>query len=93
MTLRKRKSLHLEFEILKNVEKMLTNLSEKKKNTCSSPGSSVHRIPQARIVEYVAIPFSRLSFWSRDQTLVSHTAGRFFTFWATRETPKPTTFQ
>ena len=34
MTLRKRKSLHLEFEILKNVEKMLTNPSEEK-NTCS----------------------------------------------------------
>lgn len=31
MTLRKRKSLHLEFEILKNVKKMLTNPSEKKK--------------------------------------------------------------
>ena len=33
----------------------------------------------------VAIPFSRGSFHSRDQTQVSHIAGRFFTSWATRE--------
>ena len=33
---------------------------------CSLPGSSVHGIPQARILEWVAIPFSRGSFQSRD---------------------------
>ena len=38
---------------------------------CSSPGSSVHGIFQARILEWVAIPFSRRSSWPRDQTQVS----------------------
>ena len=51
----------------------------------SPPGSPVHEILQARIVEWVAIPFSRGSFWPRDQTQVSCIAGTFFTIWATRE--------
>ena len=38
---------------------------------CSPPGSSVHGISQARILEWVAIPFSSGSSWPRDQTLVS----------------------
>ena len=38
---------------------------------CSPPGSSVHRISQARILEWVSIPFSRGSLWLRDQTWVS----------------------
>ena len=46
---------------------------------CSPPGSSVHRIPQARILEWAASPFSRGSSLTRDQTRVSHIAGRFFT--------------
>ena len=52
---------------------------------CSLPGSSVHGILQARVLEWVAIPFSRVSSHPRDWTRVSHTAGRFFTIWATRE--------
>ena len=52
---------------------------------CSAPDSSVHRILQARILEWVAIPISRGSFWPRDQTWVSNISGRFFTIWATRE--------
>ena len=52
---------------------------------CSPPGSSSHGILQARILEWVAIPFSRGSSQPRDRTPVSHTAGRFFTVWATRE--------
>ena len=51
----------------------------------SPPGSSVHGTFQARILEWVAIPFSRESSQPRDQTQVSHTAGRFFNVWATRE--------
>ena len=43
------------------------------------PGSSVHGISQARILECVAISFSRGSSQPRDQTWVSCTAGRFFT--------------
>ena len=45
----------------------------------------VHRILQARILEWVAYPFSRGSSWPRNWTRVSCTAGRFFTSWATRE--------
>ena len=41
---------------------------------CSLPGSLVHGILQARIVEWVAIPFSRGSFQPRDQTQVSYIA-------------------
>ena len=42
---------------------------------CSLPGSFVHGISQARIPEWVAIPFSRALSQPRDQTLVSHVAG------------------
>ena len=52
---------------------------------CSLPGSSVHGILQARIMKWVAISFSRESFWRRAQTWVFHTAGRFFTICTTRE--------
>ena len=52
---------------------------------CSPPGSSVPGILQARILEWVPIPFSRGSSQHRDWTLVSHIASRFFTLWDTRE--------
>jgi len=48
----------------------------------SLPGSSVHGILQARILEWVAISFSRGSSWPRNWTRVSCIAGRFFTDWA-----------
>ena len=51
---------------------------------CSPPGSSIHGILQARILEWVAISFSRGSSWPRDQTQVSRIAGRHFNLWATR---------
>ena len=51
----------------------------------SLPGFSVHGILQARILEWVAIPFSRGSSQPRTQTRVSCTADRFFTIWATRK--------
>ena len=44
---------------------------------CSPPGSSVHGILQARILEWVAIPFSRGSSQPRDWTQVSRIAGGF----------------
>ena len=53
---------------------------------CSPPGSSVHGILQARILEWVAFPFSRGSSWTKGWIQVSHITGRFFTVWATRET-------
>ena len=46
---------------------------------CSPPGFPVYGILQARILEWVAIPFSRGSSWHRDQTHVPHIAYRFFT--------------
>ena len=45
----------------------------------------VHGILQGRILECVAIPLSSGSSQPRDRTQVSHTAGGFFTSWATRE--------
>ena len=46
---------------------------------------TVRGILQARILEWVAFPFSRGSSQPRDQTQVSHIADEFFTSWATRE--------
>ena len=53
----------------------------------SLPSPSVHGILQARILEWVAIPFSRETSQPRDGTWVSHIAGRFFTLCDTREAP------
>ena len=52
---------------------------------CSSPRSFLHGISQVRILEWVAISFSRGSSQPRDQSWVSCIAGRFFIIWATRE--------
>ena len=54
----------------------------------SLPGSSVHGILQARILERVAISFSRGSSRPRNQTFISCMAGRFFTDWAMRKVHK-----
>ena len=48
-------------------------------------GSSVPGVLQARMLEWVAISFSRRSSWLRDQAWVSCIVGRFFTILATRE--------
>ena len=48
----------------------------------SPPDLSVHRILQARLPEWVAIPFSRGSFQPRDWIRASGIAGRFFIIWA-----------
>ena len=52
---------------------------------CSLPGSSVHGIFQARVLEWIAISFSRASSQPRDWTQVSRIVDRRFTVWATRE--------
>ena len=52
---------------------------------CSLSGSSVHGIFQARVLEWIAISFSRGSSRPRNRTRVSRIAGRRFTVWATRE--------
>ena len=50
---------------------------------CSTPGTSVHGFLQARILEWVAIPFFRGSSQLRDRSQVTCIPGRFFTVWAT----------
>ena len=50
---------------------------------CSLPGSSLHGILQARVLEWVAISFSRGSSPPRNRTWVSRIAGRHFNLWAT----------
>ena len=52
---------------------------------CILPGSSVHEILQARVLEWVLISFSRGSSLPRDRTRVSCIPGRRFNLWATRE--------
>ena len=52
---------------------------------CDSMDYTVYGTLQARILEWVAFPFSRGSSQPRDRTQVSHIAGGFFTSWATRE--------
>ena len=54
-------------------------------NSLRPRGYTVHGILQARVLEWVAFPFSRGSSQPRDWTQVSHIAGRFFTSWGARE--------
>ena len=58
----------------------------------SPPGSSVHGILQARILQWVAISFSSGSSRPRDKTWVSYITGIFFTNWATREVQRTKAF-
>ena len=72
---------------------MFTNVEEG--NSFSSPGSSIHAVFQARILEWLVIPVSWGSSWRRGQTHFC-IAGRFFTIWATREAllmQRPTQWQ
>ena len=52
---------------------------------CSLPGSPIHGIFQARILEWGAISFSKRSSQPRNWTQASHIVGRHFTIWATRD--------
>ena len=61
--------------------------SESKSGSIMSNSLPLHGILQARILEWIAIPFSRGFFQPRDWTQVSYIADRFFTNWATREAP------
>ena len=68
---------------------MFTSISESGSRSVVSdslqPQGLIHGILQARILEWVALPFSRVSSQSRERTQVSHIAGRFFANWAIRE--------
>ena len=73
--------IYLKFSSLhmKNVKVSVTQLCPTlcSPMDCSLPGSSVHGILQARILERVPIPFSSRSSWHRDQTRVSRITGRY----------------
>ena len=73
-------NLHAKWVILAQSCPTLCDLMD-----CSPPGSSVHGILKARILECVAIPFSRGSSQPRDWSWVSYIAGRFFIVWATSD--------
>ena len=72
--------------ILKKVKVLVAQLCLSLCNPiyCGPPGSSVHGILQARILEWVAILFSRGYSWPRDRIHISCIVGGFFTIWATR---------
>ena len=84
-----REHKHHLFFVFKNLKLFGPIILEKVKvadsclTLCGSMEYTVHGILQARILEWVAFPFSRGSSQSRGQTQVSHIAGRFFTSWAT----------
>ena len=61
------------------------NITQSCLTLCDPIYCTVHGILQARILEWVAFPFSRGSSYPRDRTQVSCIAGRFYTIWATRE--------
>ena len=65
--------------------KVKVKVSQSCLTLCNPMDYTVHRILQARILEWVPFPFSRGSSQSRDHTQVSRIAGGFFTSWATRE--------
>ena len=88
-------SLHLPLEAHLSMNPQPAKIAQLCLTLCNSmdrspPGSSVCGIPQVRILEWVVIPFSRGSSQLRNWTLVSHTAGKSFTFWATRKVPSMT---
>ena len=68
----------MEFKVKVKVTRLCLTL-------CDPMDYTIHIILQARILEWVAFPFSRGSFQSGDRTQVSHIAGGFFTSSATRE--------
>ena len=68
-----------------NSAQLLSHVWLLQPHKCILPSSSVHGILQVRILEWVAISFSRGSSWPRNWTQVSCIAGRFFTDRATRE--------
>ena len=76
-------SIELNFELRElELESLYVKLFEsenKSRSVFATPWTVVLGILQARILEWVAFPFSRGSSQPRNQTQVSHIAGRFFT--------------
>ena len=84
------KELHLHLALKESGSGSGSEVSQSCPTLCdpmdySLPGSSVHGIFQAIVLEWIAISFSRESSWPRDWTRVSCIVDRRFTVWATRE--------
>ena len=77
--------VNISVKVKESVSRSVVSNSLLPNGLCSPPGSSVYGILRARILEWVAIPFSRGSSRPRDQTWVSCISVRFFTIWAPRE--------
>ena len=74
------------FQMLKWTEsRSVVSVGPHRLYICDPMDYTVHGILQARMLKWVAVPFSRESSQPRDWTQVSHIAGRFFTSWDTRE--------
>ena len=69
----------------REVKQSAVKVSQSCPTLCDPMDCIVHGILQARILEWVAFPFSRGSSQPRDRAQVSHIEGRFFTSWATRD--------
>ena len=70
---------NLPFTSYENTESVKVKVTQLCLTLCDPMDYTVHGILQARILEWVAIPFSRGSSQPRDQTQVSLIAGQFFT--------------
>ena len=68
-----------------NLKKMKVKVAQWCLTLCDPMDYIVHGILQARILEWVAYPFSSRSFWLRNRTRVSCIADELFTNWAIRE--------
>ena len=71
--------------IYDKIEKVKVKVTQACPTLCDPMNYTVHGILQARILEWVAVPLTRGSSQSSDQTQVFHIAGGFFTSWATGE--------
>ena len=65
--------------------KMNVKVAQSCPTLCNPMDYTVYGILQARILEWLAFPFSKGSSQPRDWTQVTCIAGRFFTSWATKE--------
>ena len=73
-------------ELDRELRNKVKKVTQSRPALCNRMDFTIHGILQARILEWVAFPFSRGFSQPRDRTQVSHIAGGFFTSWATRET-------
>ena len=73
------KAVHCHLDYLSHMQSVCMKVAQSCPTLCDPTDYRVHGILQARILEWVAFPFSRGSSQPRDQNQVSHVAGGFFT--------------